>query len=495
MGTRVTAYIAFVAFAALTLAGCSNPVDLRAIIEENVTIATAEFLEVVSVSPAKHASDVNPGADIAVEFNLPLDTDTVTDTTVAVSSSAGTATWTSTYNEAARTLRVEPDPYLDGEVEYTVRLAEGLAAASGQPLAEDYAWSFTTRNYPAGSVTIADGAAYTNDGAPSVRFQCNDVTAEYCYAFAESALDEPSIVWHDAPALEFTVDVSLPTGDGTKEIFVRFRDGDRNASEVSSDTVFLDQTPPDVDAGSKVEVNMYVELDPPPTISGTANDAASGVAAVRWEKANGSGTITFTSSTSLTTGVTASADDAYTLRLRATDGAGNESTAEREFVWDRTPPPRPSMGSLSSPTSDRTPTWTWSPGTDSDGSGQFRYGWSGEYWFTGSSGSTATSYTPSGALSHGTHTLAVCERDAVGNWSEQNSRFVFVDFPVEPEDGATGVVRTPKIDWYDAGGFLPSYDLYGRAVGLTGWELYGSNLSYSHFYVPWDSPLPANTTI
>ncbi|MFW5744390.1 MAG: Ig-like domain-containing protein, partial [Spirochaetota bacterium] len=252
MGTRVTAYIAFVAFAALTLAGCSNPVDLRAIIEENVTIATAEFLEVVSVSPAKHASDVNPGADIAVEFNLPLDTDTVTDTTVAVSSSAGTATWTSTYNEAARTLRVEPDPYLDGEVEYTVRLAEGLAAASGQPLAEDYAWSFTTRNYPAGSVTIADGAAYTNDGAPSVRFQCNDVTAEYCYAFAESALDEPSIVWHDAPALEFTVDVSLPTGDGTKEIFVRFRDGDRNASEVSSDTVFLDQTPPDVDAGSKV---------------------------------------------------------------------------------------------------------------------------------------------------------------------------------------------------------------------------------------------------
>jgi len=75
--------------------------------------------------------------------------------------------------------------------------------------------------------------------------------------------------------------------------------------------------------------------------------------------------------------------------------------------------------------------------------GTYRYKLDNSNLNSGATQTTSTSFTPSSALSEGSHTLYVQERDDAGNWSSPGSRTIVIDTtdpnaPVITTDGGNG---------------------------------------------------------
>ena len=87
------------------------------------------------------------------------------------------------------------------------------------------------------------------------------------------------------------------------------------------------------------------------------------------------------------------------------------------IIYDTVAPAAPTV-SGTTPTTDRTPTWSWTSG-GGGGNGTF------EHQLDSTAGvwtsTTALSQTPGGDLALGNHTLYVRERDNAGNWSTNGS--------------------------------------------------------------------------
>ena len=112
---------------------------------------------VTATSPAAGAIDVLAGANVTATFDEALNASTVTATTVqlrnpAAQLVAATVTW----NAAARTATLDPGADLAFATTYTATVrggAGGVTDASGNPLAADVSWSFTTEAGPAPDTT------------------------------------------------------------------------------------------------------------------------------------------------------------------------------------------------------------------------------------------------------------------------------------------------------------------------------------------------------
>jgi hypothetical protein len=99
----------------------------------------------------------------------------------------------------------------------------------------------------------------------------------------------------------------------------------------------------------------------------------------------------------------------------------NEVTKQ---IDDVIPPGAPTV-SGATPTNDTTPTWSWSSGDG--GNGTYRYKLDDSDLTSGATQTTSTSHTPTVALSEGSHTLYVQERDDAGNWSNSGSFTIVID--------------------------------------------------------------------
>ena len=188
------------------------------------------------------------------------------------------------------------------------------------------------------------------------------------------------------------------------------------------------------------------------SITWTASDATSGVASTElWYKKGSGGTWANTglaaqAGTSGTFSYTPpDGDGTYYFATRSTDNAGNREAepsgnGDDSTVYDTIPPGAPTV-SGATPTYDTTPAWSWSSGAG--GNGTYRYKLDNSNLSSGATQTTTTSYTPGSALSEGSHTLYVQERDAVGNWSSSGSHTIVIDItapgaPVITTDGGNG---------------------------------------------------------
>lgn len=133
-------------------------------------------------------------------------------------------------------------------------------------------------------------------------------------------------------------------------------------------------------------------------------------------------------------------------------------------VIDTTPPSAPNVTGTSTPTANTTPTWTWSSG-GGGGNSVYRYKLNDSDLSTGATRITATTWTPSAALSEATHTLYVQERDAAGNWSTSGSFPIQVVAPL-----AAPTLSTPIR-------YQTSLSLSWASVSGTSYNLYWSNSS------------------
>ncbi|GEM_PF-6237613 len=247
-------------------------------------------------------------------------------------------------------------------------------------------------------------------------------------------------------------------------------------STIYSPSIIRDKTPPVVNVGPDLFASSMFS-------AGVGYGAAVTEANIKsygWYLMSGS-SVTFGSSTSSATSITGNATDGNrTIRFTVTDKAGNTGYDEFILTWDNTPTYAPTV-SGSSVTLDQTPTWSWY--TNGGGNGTYYYQLDSGAW---SSSTTATSYTPSSALSDGSHMLYVKTIDAtLGYESSVGSRAIRVT-PVIPYSGQTGVSKTPTVSWRVPPLFLGSYAVQVKVFDdrFWTWQTVASGLTTNSYALP-----------
>ncbi len=100
---------------------------------------------VVGRSPAPGATGVVRNPTIVASFSVDMDPVTINDTSVSLSSSAGSVAGIVGYSTGRRAAVITPNAILEPETVYTVTLAASLTGANGKPLwGAPETWSFTT---------------------------------------------------------------------------------------------------------------------------------------------------------------------------------------------------------------------------------------------------------------------------------------------------------------------------------------------------------------
>ncbi len=151
-----------------------------------------------------------------------------------------------------------------------------------------------------------------------------------------------------------------------------------------------------------------------------------------------------TYATTATAAYTALAEGLHVFEVMARDPFGNEGDAT-VFNWtiDTAAPAAPTVTGAT-PTSDTTPTWSWTAPT---GAVEYRYSTDETNWTT----TAELAFTPAPALGEGDHTLFVQARDAAGNWSTSGSFTITIDTTATAAPVVTGVTptndTTPEWSW------------------------------------------------
>jgi len=133
------------------------------------------------------------------------------------------------------------------------------------------------------------------------------------------------------------------------------------------------------------------------------------------------------------------------------DESGYSNEVNTLIVIDLYPP----TVTGTTPTNDTTPTWSWSSG--GGGNGTYRYKLDDSDLTSGATQTTNTTYTPVVALSEGSHTLYVQERDVDENWSNSGSFTIVVDIsPPDAPSNLTVVTLLPNLFIWEGSDEVPA---------------------------------------
>jgi Bacterial Ig-like domain len=441
-------FAAALASLTLLLFACPNPTS------------TDLVLSVVGTVPPNGATMVDPGQAIVVTFNKDLDTSSLQQiqSPVTISPNTGSPiTLTFSYDSPTKKLSIEPHPFFASNSTYTMSFETTLKDTSGATLPKVTDFSFTTGAQPAGDIQINAGAAYvTTTDQVTLSVQHNAKTAYM--RCANSAADLLS-----APPYDFTTPLPLwtlvPTGDGTRTVFVQFFDSSNSPSAVRSASIMRDTQPPAI-ATTTVPpyYNMYNDaLNPPLRLAASATDVTSGVASYTWTGDQG---VTFDTTSSPNTPQSpaikiSGKDGSYNITLTVKDNAGNPAVQGFAIKKATVPPGQPQESKDSSsygnnsPILDPNPTvsWKWeassSLGSPPD---SFLEKLDSETAWTSLPLSTLSRGPV--ALSDGTYKLTVIQVDAAGNQSPAVNMQIIVT-PVLPPNETSVYGPTVELGWRD----------------------------------------------
>ncbi|MFO0793484.1 MAG: hypothetical protein U0586_05410 [Candidatus Brocadiaceae bacterium] len=79
-----------------------------------------------------------------------------------------------------------------------------------------------------------------------------------------------------------TISYTLSSGDGSKTVYVWYKDGDGNVSGTASDSIDVDTTAPVVAITSPSSVSPYTATASTINLGGSVTESGSGVASVTW---------------------------------------------------------------------------------------------------------------------------------------------------------------------------------------------------------------------
>ena len=129
---------------------------------------------------------------------------------------------------------------------------------------------------PSGSISINAGAAYTNSTSVNLTLSATDAGS----GVSQMQFSNDGSSWSGWEAYTTSKAWTLTSGDGTKTVYVQYRDVLGNASGNFTDTIILDTTAPSgtisINGGAAYTNSTSVNL----TLSAT--DAGSGVSQMRF---------------------------------------------------------------------------------------------------------------------------------------------------------------------------------------------------------------------
>jgi hypothetical protein len=274
---------------------------------------------------------------------------------------------------------------------------------------------------PSGTVTIAEGSAYTTGVTVTLSLTAADATSGVegmCVSNADTCFSS----WEPFTSTKvWTLD---GTSDGEKTVYVWFRDRAGNVGGPFTDTILLDRQPPGVSiAYPSAGAVLTTTHQPQVVITGTASDATAGVAWVdvttgtTWVSATGTANWAYTWTLPVVN------RQVYTLTARAQDHAGNWSASAGVTVTVDTVAPGANVPNPhKSPWITSTVVYTWTPSSDAFGISGYRVnitntaGYTAFFWVE-SSPSPALTFTE--ALTEGAGYYARVQAvDGVGNIGE-----------------------------------------------------------------------------
>ena len=213
--------------------------------------------------------------------------------------------------------------------------------------------SFTTSDAskPTGSVNINSGASYTNATTVTLNLSATDnagITGYYSSTSSTTPSASTSGWTSINSTTSYTADVSytVSSGDGSKAVYVWYKDNSGNISNTASDEITLDTIIPTIIITTPTSSSTYTTTSSTMSMDGTAFDNASGISSVTWSNSKGgNGTATGTTSWSVSSITLSSGDN--TITVTAKDNAGNTGTDAIAVTY--------SGGVVSSPTPTSTP--------------------------------------------------------------------------------------------------------------------------------------------
>jgi len=242
---------------AFVLSTCSNPINFVAEVTDTVMQAKDMYLEVTGITPADNSVDVNSWAPITITFDRQIDETTLSGSTIIFLDDTQTpVAWTYNYNSATRALRLNAS--LAGNVTFTVTVTNGVRGTDGSAIRVPYAWSFTTKPSPSGTVTIKDNT----DGNPNGYVNSTNATLTitknvYAWKFRVCAADtngDPTFNpgdtdWDFIGTPAHPLDdypVTLLGAQGTNTVFIQFMDASNNRSPEDGifDDIIFDSVAP-----------------------------------------------------------------------------------------------------------------------------------------------------------------------------------------------------------------------------------------------------------
>ena len=203
-----------------------------------------------------------------------------------------TKSWTLTSGEGTKT------------VYYQIKDTAGLISTYSDTIILD-------TSPPTGSVLIAEDSTYTNSTSVTLTLTADDITS----GVAQMRFSHDNVAWTFWEVNSTSKAWTLTTDDGTKTVYVQFRDNAGLISQSYQDMIILDTTKPTANAGT--DQNVYE--DTVVTFDGSASTDENGIQSYTW---------TFTDVTPQTLSgknptYTFSALGTYAVTLKVTDPAGN----------------------------------------------------------------------------------------------------------------------------------------------------------------------------
>jgi len=265
--------------------------------------------------------------------------------------------------------------------------------------------------FPTGSVVINGDAVTTNARTATLTLNAADTDG----TVTNMRFSWDNVTWYGWEAYATTRNATIQGGQGTKTIYVQFRDNTGNISPVYSDSIIYDTIAP---TGSVV-INGSAEATNtrPVTLTINATDTANAVTQMRlsWNGTTWNSWETYAATRNAT--IPLGADGTRTIYIQFRDAAGNVSTTYSDSITYDTILPTGSVvinGGAAS-TNTRNVTLTLSANGTGSTVTNMRFSWDNVTWYAWETYATTRSASiPGGA---GAKTIYVRFRDAAGNVS------------------------------------------------------------------------------
>ncbi|MBF8264796.1 MAG: hypothetical protein HW384_660 [Dehalococcoidia bacterium] len=188
------------------------------------------------------------------------------------------------------------------------------------------------------AVSINKGATYTNSTYATLTLSASDtIGVSGYYLSTETTMPSvPSTGWTpvtSTASYSANANYTLSSGDGSKTIYVWYKDSAGNVSNMASGSITLDTTAPVITITSPTPNSTYTATGSTISLGGSASDNTSGVLRVTWSNSlGGSGIASGTTSWSIS-GISIFLGQINVITVTAQDRAGNKSTDTITVSW------------------------------------------------------------------------------------------------------------------------------------------------------------------